>query len=52
MITAGREADRQILPRIMIDGPFGSASEDFTKFETVLLVGGELARTIGSWQRS
>jgi hypothetical protein len=30
------------LPRVMIDGPFGSASEDFNKFETVLLVGGEL----------
>jgi hypothetical protein len=28
------------LPRVMIDGPFGSASEDFNKFETVLLVGG------------
>jgi hypothetical protein len=32
----------QVLPRIMVDGPFGSASEDFTKFETILLVGGEL----------
>jgi hypothetical protein len=29
------------LPRVMIDGPFGSASEDFNKFETVLLVGGQ-----------
>ena len=28
------------LPRVLIDGPFGSASEDFNKFETVLLVGG------------
>lgn len=27
----------QVLPRIMVDGPFGSASEDFTKFETILL---------------
>ncbi|KAF9078347.1 NADPH oxidase [Rhodocollybia butyracea] len=27
------------LPRVMVDGPFGSASEDFLKYETVLLVG-------------
>ena len=27
------------LPRVMVDGPFGSASEDFLKFETVLLIG-------------
>jgi hypothetical protein len=33
------------LPRVMIDGPFGSASEDFNKFETVLLVGGMWTRT-------
>ena len=26
--------------RIADDSPFGSASEDFTKFETILLVGG------------
>jgi hypothetical protein len=26
---------------ILIKSPFGSASEDFTKFETILLVGGE-----------
>lgn len=26
----------------MVDGPFGSASEDFLNFETILLVGGEL----------
>jgi hypothetical protein len=32
----------QVLPRIMVDGPFGSASEDFTKFETILL--GEFVR--------
>lgn len=25
----------------MVDGPFGSASEDFANYETVLLVGGE-----------
>lgn len=27
------------LPRVMVDGPFGSASEDFLNFEAVLLVG-------------
>lgn len=27
------------LPRVMVDGPFGSASEDYLKYETVLLVG-------------
>ena len=34
------------LPRVMIDGPFGSASEDFNKFETVLLVGGKSTATV------
>jgi len=33
------------LPRVMIDGPFGSASEDFLKFETVLLVGAGIGVT-------
>lgn len=33
------------LPRIMVDGPFGSASEDFAKFETVLLVGAGIGVT-------
>jgi hypothetical protein len=27
----------RVLPRVMIDGPFGSASEDFYKFEVALL---------------
>jgi NADPH oxidase len=27
------------LPRVMVDGPFGSASEDFLNFEAILLVG-------------
>ena len=35
----------RILPRIMVDGPFGSASEDFLKFETVLLVGAGIGVT-------
>ncbi|KIO22149.1 hypothetical protein M407DRAFT_28296 [Tulasnella calospora MUT 4182] len=29
----------RVLPRVMMDGPFGSASEDFLNYETVLLVG-------------
>lgn len=33
------------LPRVMVDGPFGSASEDFSKFETVLLVGAGIGVT-------
>ncbi|EAU83948.1 NADPH oxidase isoform 2 [Coprinopsis cinerea okayama7 len=33
------------LPRVMVDGPFGSASEDFLKYETVLLVGGGIGVT-------
>jgi NADPH oxidase len=33
------------LPRVMVDGPFGSASEDFLKFEAVLLVGGGIGVT-------
>jgi len=34
-----------VLPRVMVDGPFGSASEDFLKFETVLLVGAGIGVT-------
>lgn len=33
------------LPRIMIDGPFGSASEDYLNYETVLLVGAGIGVT-------
>ena len=33
------------LPRVMVDGPFGSASEDFLKFETVFLVGAGIGVT-------
>jgi len=33
------------LPRIMVDGPFGSASEDFLKYETILLVGAGIGVT-------
>ncbi|KAI3613221.1 nadph oxidase isoform 2 [Moniliophthora roreri] len=35
----------RVLPRVMIDGPFGSASEDFLNFETVLLVGAGIGVT-------
>ncbi|KAH9981583.1 NADPH oxidase isoform 2 [Russula compacta] len=35
----------RILPRVMVDGPFGSASEDFLKYETVLLVGAGIGVT-------
>ncbi len=35
----------RILPRVMVDGPFGSASEDFLNYETVLLVGGGIGVT-------
>ena len=35
----------RVLPRVMVDGPFGSASEDFFKYETVLLVGAGIGVT-------
>lgn len=31
------DSAKVILPRIMVDGPFGSASEDYHKFEVVML---------------
>ncbi|KAK5552066.1 hypothetical protein LTR46_009932 [Exophiala xenobiotica] len=34
-----------LLPRLYIDGPFGSASEDVFKFETVLLIGAGIGVT-------
>ncbi|KAF9258430.1 hypothetical protein L218DRAFT_974901 [Marasmius fiardii PR-910] len=33
------------LPRVMVDGPFGSASEDFLNYEVVLLVGAGMGVT-------
>ncbi len=33
------------LPRIMVDGPFGSASEDYLNYETILLVGAGIGVT-------
>lgn len=36
---------RRILPRVYIDGPFGSASEDVFKFEIAVLVGAGIGVT-------
>ena len=36
---------QKILPRIYLDGPFGSASEDVFKFETAVLVGAGIGVT-------
>lgn len=33
------------LPRVMVDGPFGSASEDFLNYETIVLVGAGIGVT-------
>ncbi|KAI9772020.1 MAG: hypothetical protein M1840_001308 [Geoglossum simile] len=44
----GMEVDpaiRRILPRIYVDGPFGSASEDVFKYEVALLVGAGIGVT-------
>lgn len=35
----------KVLPRIMVDGPFGSASEDVFKFEVAVLVGAGIGVT-------
>lgn len=46
--TAGNDVDpaiRRILPRVYIDGPFGSASEDVFKYEVALLVGAGIGVT-------
>ena len=36
---------RRILPRVYIDGPFGSASEDVFKYEVAVLVGAGIGVT-------
>ena len=36
---------RRVLPRVYIDGPFGSASEDVFKYETAILVGAGIGVT-------
>ena len=38
-------AIRKILPRVFIDGPFGSASEDVFKYEVAVLVGAGIGVT-------
>ena len=46
--TRGDDIDptlRRVLPRIYIDGPFGSASEDVFKYETAVLVGAGIGVT-------
>jgi NADPH oxidase len=45
VVTRGNGPLNAVLPRVMVDGPFGSASEDFANFETVLLVGGGIGVT-------
>ncbi|KAF7329732.1 FAD-binding FR-type domain-containing protein [Mycena kentingensis (nom. inval.)] len=35
----------RVLPRIMVDGPFGTSSEDFLNYETVFLVGAGIGVT-------
>jgi NADPH oxidase 2 len=47
-VTIADEKDLKLntlLPRVFIDGPFGSASEDVFKFETVLLIGAGIGVT-------
>jgi NADPH oxidase len=41
----GTEMLRKVLPRVYIDGPFGSASEDVFKFEVAVLVGAGIGVT-------
>jgi NADPH oxidase 2 len=38
-------AIRRVLPRVYIDGPFGSASEDVFKYETAILIGAGIGVT-------
>ncbi|TFK31836.1 NADPH oxidase [Crucibulum laeve] len=43
--TATNPMINRTLPRVMVDGPFGSASEDFLNYETILLVGAGIGVT-------
>lgn len=43
--TTNNGSLQRILPRLYIDGPFGSASEDVFKFETAILVGAGIGVT-------
>ncbi|CAG8437210.1 9363_t:CDS:2 [Funneliformis caledonium] len=44
-ISSNNPELQKVLPRIMIDGPFGSASEDVFKFEVSVLVGAGIGVT-------
>ena len=43
--TSASPPINRVLPRVMVDGPFGSASEDFLNYEAVLLVGAGIGVT-------
>ncbi|KAF7356062.1 FAD-binding FR-type domain-containing protein [Mycena venus] len=43
--SATNPAVNRVLPRIMIDGPFGTSSEDFMDYETIMLVGAGIGVT-------
>ena len=43
--TGTKPPINKVLPRVMVDGPFGSASEDYLNYETVLLVGAGIGVT-------
>jgi NADPH oxidase len=43
--SATNPAVNRVLPRIMIDGPFGTSSEDFLDYETIMLVGAGIGVT-------
>lgn len=45
MAPGGGRGLTKLLPRIYVDGPFGSASEDVFKFETAVLVGAGIGVT-------
>lgn len=45
VISGSDSAVARILPRVYIDGPFGSASEDVFKYETAILVGAGIGVT-------
>jgi NADPH oxidase len=45
VVASTEDSRRRILPKIVIDGPFGSASEDVFKFEAVMLVGAGIGVT-------
>ncbi|KAF7303642.1 FAD-binding FR-type domain-containing protein [Mycena indigotica] len=45
VMTTSNPRINRVLPRIMVDGPFGTSSEDFLNYETVLLVGAGIGVT-------